>query len=107
MDANVRRRLYLVAALLIAVGLLAGTIVPLSSQGTNCGSAFFDRTRTDTAVELRELGEAYGVDPTPHDCDGVRSMWRTVYIALMVGGGVLLVAGWVAAGAGRPRREDA
>jgi hypothetical protein len=106
METSVHRRLYWLAVLLLAVGLLGGGIFPVSSGGTSCGSAFFDRTGTSTDVEIDSLAGQSGVQLGAGDCDGARSTWRTIYIVALVAGGVLLAAGWVTAGAGRSRRDD-
>lgn len=106
MEPSVHRRLYLLAALLLAVGLVGGGILPVSSGGTSCGSAFFDRTETSTAVNIDGLLDESGVQLGAGDCDGARSKWRTIYVVALVAGGVLLAGGWVTAGAGRRRGDD-
>jgi hypothetical protein len=107
MDTSVRRRLlYALASTLIVAGVLLGVLYPLSSNGVRCGTAFIDRTRTDTAAELNRLGAGYGVDPTPQACDSVRSKWRTLSLAVAGGGAILLAVGWMATGSRRSSRES-
>lgn len=104
METSVRRRLYWLAALLLAAGLLGGGILPVSSGGNSCGSAFFDRTSTSANGEVDSLVALNGVQLGANDCDGARSTRRTMYLVLAGAGAVLLAAGWVTAG--RSRRED-
>jgi hypothetical protein len=104
MDTSVRRRLYGLAITLIAAGLLLGGLYPLSSNDVTCGTAFFDRTRTSTAVELEQQAAEDGIAPTAHACDAVRSKWRTLWLVVAGGGAILLAFGWVASG-GRQRRD--
>lgn len=105
METSVQRRLFWLAALLLVAGLAVG-IFPVSSNNIDCGSAYFAAS-DDTAELINSVRADVGVPLESNDCDGVRSTWRTVSIVLVVGGGVLLAGGWVAAGAGRPRHEDA
>lgn len=104
MDTSVRRRLLWLATLLLVAGLAAG-FWPLSSQGAKCGTAYVNG-RTSVDAEIDSLRADVGVPAEANDCDGARSTWRTVSVVLLVAGGVLLAGGWVAAGAGRPRRDD-
>jgi hypothetical protein len=90
------QRVYILALLLILAGAITGC-VPRSSQGHDCGSAWFAQT-DEAAQEADDLAGAYGVPREAADCDAARAGTRNMALMLLGGGVVLLAVGWVMSG---------
>lgn len=93
------KALTVLAAVLIGVGALVG-FIPVTSQGTSCGSAFVqsgDASVSDMAEALSGRSS-----DTRSTCTDLRSLVRIPALILLIGGGVVLVAAGVVNGRRRP-----
>lgn len=97
------KRLVVLGLAVVFAGLVVGCI-PKSSEGHSCGTAFWPDDSDEFAQEMDSLRADYGVlSSGVPDCGAARSETRNVALVL-VGAGVLgLAGGWVVSGR-RPRR---
>ncbi|WP_131739112.1 hypothetical protein [Actinomadura roseirufa] len=79
-----RRALIWAGAIAFTAGLAAG-LVPLSSQGVACGSAFHGSAESERVAPLGLV----------HDCGDVRSLVRVPALVLFAAGGGTALAGLV------------
>lgn len=94
------RGLSLVGFLVVVAGLITG-FMPVSAQGTNCGSAFHASRDAETA-DLTHAMEADGagvslfdVSSTADACSSLRSTVRIPAVVLLMLGGCVLLVGAV------------
>ncbi|MBO0879703.1 MAG: hypothetical protein J2P17_04900 [Mycobacterium sp.] len=90
------RVLSLVGVLLVVAGLVTG-FMPVSAQGTNCGSAFH-ASRDAEIADLTNAMEAdsagvslFNVGSTAEACSSLRSTVRIPAVVLLVLGGCVLL----------------
>ncbi|MET7338725.1 hypothetical protein [Nonomuraea sp. NPDC005650] len=76
------KALAFVAFLLIGSGVLTG-LLPVTSDGDECGSAFVERTRDELLSDGEPKAATGG-------CDDVRNLVRIPAIVLMAAGGATL-----------------
>lgn len=86
MTAQVWKVLSWVGLAVLAVGVLVG-LIPVSSGGSSCGSAFFG---SDDAYVSDLVDSFSGISgSSAESCDGLRSVIRVPAIVLLVIGGGL------------------
>ena len=99
---GVMGRLLAVGLVLACAGVIWG-VVPVSRGGLDCGSGFIGPD--EMSQDINDLRVGFGASDADA-CDGARSSRRTVAFVLLGAGGLVVVGGWVVAGA-RTRDEDA